>query len=80
MIIVLLAGYTKDSLPLGIEFVGKSFDDLRLLQVAYGYEQATKKRSRRRAHLHCRREVRLLKSRAARYGLADVQTNWMRLL
>jgi Asp-tRNA(Asn)/Glu-tRNA(Gln) amidotransferase A subunit family amidase len=38
------AGYTKDNLPVGIEFIGKSFDDLRLLQVAYGYEQATKKR------------------------------------
>jgi amidase len=42
--IVLPAGYTKDNLPVGIEFIGKSFDDLRLLQVAYGYEQATKKR------------------------------------
>src|ERR1700676_3627059 len=41
--IVLPAGYTKDNLPVGIEFIGKSFDDLRLLQVAYGYEQATKK-------------------------------------
>jgi len=38
------AGYTKDNLPVGIEFFGKSFDDLRLLQIAYGYEQATKKR------------------------------------
>jgi amidase len=42
--IVIPAGYTKDNLPVGIEFIGKSFDDLRLLQVAYGYEQATKKR------------------------------------
>jgi amidase len=42
--IVMPAGYTKDNLPVGIEFIGKSFDDLRLLQVAYGYEQATKKR------------------------------------
>ena len=42
--IVLPAGYTKDNLPVGIEFIGKSFDDLRLLQIAYGYEQATKKR------------------------------------
>jgi len=37
-------GYTKDNLPVGIEFIGKSFDDLRLLQIAYGYEQTTKKR------------------------------------
>jgi amidase len=42
--IVVPAGYTKDNLPVGIEFIGKSFDDLRLLQVAYGYEHATKKR------------------------------------
>jgi len=42
--VVVPAGYTKDNLPVGIEFIGKSFDDLRLLQVAYGYEQATKKR------------------------------------
>jgi amidase len=42
--VVMPAGYTKDNLPVGIEFIGKSFDDLRLLQVAYGYEQATKKR------------------------------------
>ena len=42
--IVMPAGYTKDNLPVGIEFIGKSFDDLRILQVAYGYEQATKKR------------------------------------
>jgi amidase len=42
--IVMPAGYTKDNLPVGIEFIGKSFDDLRLLQIAYGYEQATQKR------------------------------------
>jgi len=42
--IIMPAGYTKDNLPVGIEFIGKSFDDLRLLQVAYGYEQAAKKR------------------------------------
>jgi len=42
--IVVPAGYTKENLPIGIEFIGKSFDDLRLLQVAYGYEHATKKR------------------------------------
>jgi len=42
--IVMPAGYTKDNLPVGIEFIGRSFDDLKLLQVAYGYEQATKKR------------------------------------
>jgi amidase len=42
--VVMPAGYTKENLPVGIEFIGKSFDDLRLLQIAYGYEQTTKKR------------------------------------
>jgi Asp-tRNA(Asn)/Glu-tRNA(Gln) amidotransferase A subunit family amidase len=42
--IVMPAGYVRDNMPVEIEFIGKSFDDLRLLQVAYGYEQATKKR------------------------------------
>jgi len=42
--IVVPAGYTKENLPIGVEFIGKSFDDLRLLQVAYGYEHATRKR------------------------------------
>jgi Asp-tRNA(Asn)/Glu-tRNA(Gln) amidotransferase A subunit family amidase len=42
--IVVPAGYTKENLPIGIEFIGKSFEDLRLLQVAYGYEHATRKR------------------------------------
>jgi amidase len=42
--IVMPAGYTKDNLPVGIEFIGKSFGELRLLQVAYGYEHAAKRR------------------------------------
>jgi len=54
------AGYTKDNLPVGIEFIGKSFDDLRLLQVAYGYEQATRSVGRRRSAAAARREIRLL--------------------
>jgi amidase len=40
----MVEGFTRDNLPVGIEFIRKSFDDFRLLQVAYGYEQATKKR------------------------------------
>jgi amidase len=31
-------------LPVGLQFVGRAFDDLKLLQVAYGYEQASKRR------------------------------------
>jgi Asp-tRNA(Asn)/Glu-tRNA(Gln) amidotransferase A subunit family amidase len=42
--VIVPAGFTKDNLPVGLQFVGKSFDDLRLLQVAYGYEQVSKKR------------------------------------
>ena len=38
------AGYTKENLPIALQFLGKSFSDQRLLQIAYGYEQATKKR------------------------------------
>lgn len=34
------AGFTKDGTPNGIEFLGASFEDAKLLQVAYGYEQA----------------------------------------
>jgi len=28
-------------LPIGLQILGKHFDEERLLQVAYGYEQAT---------------------------------------
>jgi amidase len=42
--ILMPAGYTTDGLPIAIEFVGKSFEDRRLLKVAYGYEQASKRR------------------------------------
>jgi amidase len=42
--VIVPAGYTKENLPVAVQFVGKSFTDLTLLQVAYAYEQATKKR------------------------------------
>jgi amidase len=42
--VIVPAGYTKDNLPVGLQFVGRAFDDLNLLKVAYGYEQAIKKR------------------------------------
>jgi amidase len=42
--VIVPAGFTKENLPIGLQFLGKSFSDERLLQVAHGYEQATKKR------------------------------------
>jgi amidase len=41
---VILPYHTTKNLPIGIQFVGKPFDDLTLLQVAHGYEQASKRR------------------------------------
>jgi amidase len=37
-------GFTHDSLPAGITFVGRSFSEGLLIRYAYGYEQATKHR------------------------------------
>lgn len=42
--IILPGGYTSQNLPVGIQLIGKSFDDLKLLQVAYGAEQVTQRR------------------------------------
>jgi amidase len=42
--IIIPGGYTKDNLPVGLQVTGKGFTDLKLLQVAYGIEQATKRR------------------------------------
>jgi Asp-tRNA(Asn)/Glu-tRNA(Gln) amidotransferase A subunit family amidase len=39
------AGYTKDGLPVALQFLGKTFSDEKLLQIAYGYEQATHRRT-----------------------------------
>jgi Asp-tRNA(Asn)/Glu-tRNA(Gln) amidotransferase A subunit family amidase len=35
------AGFTNDGLPAGIELLGRPFDDVRLLSLAYAFEQAT---------------------------------------
>jgi len=41
--VIMPAGYTeKEGLPIAVQFVSKSFDDLTLLQVAYGFEQSAK--------------------------------------
>lgn len=42
--ILMPAGYTKDNLPIAIEIIGKPFEDPKLLQIAYGYEQVSKRR------------------------------------
>ncbi|MBF2025557.1 MAG: PEP-CTERM sorting domain-containing protein [Oscillatoriales cyanobacterium C42_A2020_001] len=42
--ITLPAGYTADGLPVGMEFLGRAFDEPTLLQLAYAFEQGTKLR------------------------------------
>lgn len=37
-------GFTKDNLPVGLQLLGRMFDEGRLIKIAYGYEQATKHR------------------------------------
>ena len=42
--IVVPAGFTRDNLPAGITFLGRPYDDARMIQFAYAYEQATRHR------------------------------------
>jgi Asp-tRNA(Asn)/Glu-tRNA(Gln) amidotransferase A subunit family amidase len=42
--IVVPAGFTRDSLPTGITFLGRPYDDAKMVQFAYAYEQATRHR------------------------------------
>jgi amidase len=42
--VLIPAGYTKENLPIALQITGKPFDDLKLLQIAYGYEQVSKPR------------------------------------
>jgi Asp-tRNA(Asn)/Glu-tRNA(Gln) amidotransferase A subunit family amidase len=42
--IVVPAGFTRDDLPVGITFLGRPFDDARMIQLAYSYEHATRHR------------------------------------
>ena len=42
--IVVPAGFTPQGLPTGITFQGRPYDDARMVQLAYAYEQATKHR------------------------------------
>jgi amidase len=39
--IVVPAGFTRGNLPAGITFLGRPYDDARMIQLAFAYEQAT---------------------------------------
>ena len=45
--LMLCNGFAKSGLPLGMQIVGRPFDDATVLRVAHAYEQATRWRSRR---------------------------------
>ena len=38
------AGFTDDGLPVGMELLGRSFDDVRLVRLAHAFEQSTRHR------------------------------------
>jgi Asp-tRNA(Asn)/Glu-tRNA(Gln) amidotransferase A subunit family amidase len=42
--IVVPAGFTRSSRPAGIAFLGRPYDDAKMITLAYAYEQATKHR------------------------------------
>lgn len=42
--ITIPAGYTSEGMPVGITFSAKAYSEARLIELAYSYEQATKKR------------------------------------
>lgn len=42
--IVVPAGFTADGLPAGIAFLGRGYDDARMIRFAHAYEQATRHR------------------------------------
>ena len=39
--IVVPAGFTRANLPAGITFLGRPFDDAKMIQLAYSYEQVS---------------------------------------
>jgi Asp-tRNA(Asn)/Glu-tRNA(Gln) amidotransferase A subunit family amidase len=39
--VVVPAGFTTDNLPAGITFLGRPYEDGRMLSYAYAYEQGT---------------------------------------
>jgi aspartyl-tRNA(Asn)/glutamyl-tRNA(Gln) amidotransferase subunit A len=42
-------GFSRAGLPIGVQFIGRPFDEARLLQVAYAYEEVSPSRGRRPA-------------------------------
>ena len=40
-------GFTSDNLPIGLQLIGKHFDEETILQFAYAYEQSTEWHGRR---------------------------------
>lgn len=42
--IIVPGGYTTKNLPIAIQFVGRNFDDMNLLKVAFAYEQVSQRR------------------------------------
>ena len=42
--IVVPAGFTRDNLPAGLSFLGRPYDDGKMIRLAYAYEQATRHR------------------------------------
>ncbi len=42
--VVVPAGFTRDNLPGGITFLGRPYDDGKMIKLAYAYEQATQHR------------------------------------
>jgi Asp-tRNA(Asn)/Glu-tRNA(Gln) amidotransferase A subunit family amidase len=42
--VVVPAGFTRDNLPAGITFLGRPYEDGKMIRLAYAYEQATRHR------------------------------------
>jgi amidase len=42
-------GFTRAGLPIGVQFIGRPFDEARLLHVAHAYEEVSPSRGRRPA-------------------------------
>jgi aspartyl-tRNA(Asn)/glutamyl-tRNA(Gln) amidotransferase subunit A len=40
-------GFTEDGLPIGLQFVGRAFDEATVLRIANAYEQATEWHTKR---------------------------------